>query len=156
MERKVEQVREEVVGRAAAGEGCGLLEESEARRVFGLMKRLEGGAKQRKAPLGTVFRLTVGLSQRATARRCGCVAPLISRRVRTIEARLGMSVERLRNYASTILEMETAVKRERFRKKKRGAPSDEPAQYEMVRGGRGWWSMSMGIYRRRGRVMAGD
>ena len=41
-----------------------------------------------------------------------------------------MSIEQLRNFASVIREMEASVKGDRTRKKKRGAPRDEPAQYD--------------------------
>jgi len=99
--------------------------------VFALMEQLEGRPKQRKAPLATVFRLTVleGHSQGKTARLCGCVPALISRRVKTIESRFQMSIEQLRGFASSILEMEASVKGDRVRKKKRGAPRDDAAQY---------------------------
>jgi hypothetical protein len=40
-----------------------------------------------------------------------------------------MSIKELRNFASVILEMEASVKGDRYRKRKRGAPADEPAQY---------------------------
>jgi len=104
---------------------------SDGKRVFELFKKLATAKGISKAPLETVFRLTVleGHSQGKTARLCGCVAPLISRRVKTIEGRFGMSIEQLRNYASVILEMEASVKGDRVRKRKRGAPRDEPAQY---------------------------
>jgi hypothetical protein len=38
---------------------------------------------------------------------------LISRRVKTIESRFGMPIERLRNFASAILEMDASVKGDR-------------------------------------------
>jgi hypothetical protein len=41
-----------------------------------------------------------------------------------------MSIERLRNFASTILDMETTLKEERYRKRKRGAPTDEPSEFD--------------------------
>jgi len=58
------------------------------------------------------------------------VPALISRRVKTIESQFGMSVGRLRSFASVILEMEASVKWDRYRKRKRGAMADEPAQCE--------------------------
>jgi hypothetical protein len=124
----VDAVREAVVGREIAVP----VSESEARRVFVLMKQLEGTPRQCKAALPAVFRLTVleGHSQGKTARLCGCVPALISRRVKTIESRFGMSIERLRNFASVILEMEASVKGDRYRKRKGGAPSDERARYD--------------------------
>ena len=69
--------------------------------MFGVFKKLATAKGISKAPLETVFRLTVleGHSQAKTANLCGCVAPLISRRVKTIEARFGMSVELLLNFA---------------------------------------------------------
>jgi hypothetical protein len=73
-----------------------------------------------------VFRLLVleGLSQRVVAGRCGCAESLTSARVVTIESAFGMNIERLRNFASELREMETAVKGERRRKKSAGAPED--------------------------------
>jgi hypothetical protein len=108
------------------------LRESDARRVFELFKKLATHRGITKAPLETVFRLAVleGHSQAQTARLCGCVPALISRRVKTIESRFEMSVEQLRNFASVILEMEASVKGDRRRKRKGGDPRDEPAQYD--------------------------
>jgi hypothetical protein len=123
VERKVEAVGVAVAGR---GEVVAPVSESEAKRVFVLMKRLEGGPKQRKAPLAAVFRMTVleGHSQAKAARLCGCVPALISRRVKTIESRFGMSIERLRSFASVLLEMEASVKGDRVRKRRNGAAAD--------------------------------
>jgi hypothetical protein len=102
------------------GGGAGV---KEAARVFGLIKRLESEPRQRKAPLVTVFRLLVleGRSQNAVALYCRCAKSLVSARVTTIEERLGMSIERLRSYASTLREMETSVKAERRRRHQDGA-----------------------------------
>jgi hypothetical protein len=98
--------------------------EHEAKRVFLLMQRLESGLRQRKASLGTVFRLLVleGVSQRAVAARCGCAKSLISRRVVAIERAFGMRLERLRSYASALLSLEAAAKGERTRKKQGDLP----------------------------------
>jgi hypothetical protein len=99
------------------------------------MKRLEGGPKERKAPLRKVFRLTVreGHSQVKSAGLCECVPALISRRVKTIESRFKMSIEQLWNFASVILEMEASVKGDRRRKRKQGAPAGDPTQYDYGR-----------------------
>jgi hypothetical protein len=106
------------------------IRESDAKRVFGVFRKLATDKGITKAPLETVFRLTVleGHSQAKAAGLCGCVPALISRRVKTIESRFGMSIERLRNFASDILEMEASVKEDRYRKRKRGAPLDEAEQ----------------------------
>jgi hypothetical protein len=107
------------------------IKESDGKRVFAIFKRLATDKSIIKAPLETVFRLTVleGRSQARVAKDCKCVPALISRRVKTIESRFGMSVEQLRNFASTILEMETSVKRDRYQKRKGGNSSDETAGY---------------------------
>ena len=100
--------------------------ESEARRVFLLMKRLEGAPKQRKAPLAAVFRMLVleKLSQKVAASRCGCAESLICRRVATLEKGFGMSLERLRSFASELLSLEDAAKGERRGKKSAGRQDD--------------------------------
>ena len=110
--------------------------EGEARRVFMLMKGLADGPKQEKAPLSAVFRLVVleGCSQKKAARLCGCVPALISRRVKVIESRFGMPIERLRNFAASILEMEVSVKGDRYRKRKGGGRAggdDGPGQADL-------------------------
>ncbi|OQC24193.1 MAG: hypothetical protein BWX68_02360 [Verrucomicrobia bacterium ADurb.Bin063] len=112
-------------------------DESDAKRVFELFRKLATDKGITKAPLETVFRLTVleGHSQAKTARLCECAASLISRRVKTIESRCDMSIELLRNYASAILEMEASVKGDKPRKKKYGAPRDEPDEYDGGAGG---------------------
>jgi hypothetical protein len=86
-----------------------------------------------------------GLSQAETARRCECVPGLISRRVKAIESGFGMSIERLRNFASVLLEMERSVKGDRYRKRKRGAARDEdgedndgPEGAELIEDGSGY------------------
>ena len=122
IEKKVDAVR---AGSASApAEPANGVGEREARRVFVLMQRLESGPKQRKASLGTVFRMVVleGLSQRAAAARCGCVESLISARVVAIERAFGMSVERLRSFASALLSLEAAAKGRRTREKEFGRP----------------------------------
>jgi hypothetical protein len=100
--------------------------EHEAKRVFLLMQRLESGPKERKASLATVFRLLVlkGLSQRAVASRCGCVESLISARVATIESTFGLTIERLRNFASELVSLEAAAKGDRRRKRKSSLSDD--------------------------------
>jgi hypothetical protein len=127
--RRIEGKLDKVVA-SCAGAGAApvaTVSEAEARRVFVLLKRLESGPKQRKAALATVFRLLVleGHSQGKAARLCDCAPALISRRVRTIESRFGISIEQLRNYASDILEMEASVKGDRYRKRRGGE-----AEYE--------------------------
>jgi hypothetical protein len=124
IEKKVDAMKAAVAG-VQAGPGI-QVSEPEAGKVFLLLKRMEGGPKQRKASLGTVFRLLVleGLSQRAAAARCGCVESLISARVVAIVRRFGMSIERLRNFASELVSLEAAAKAERTRKKKFGRPDD--------------------------------
>ena len=122
IERKVDAVQAGLAGAQSGPDN--VVGEGEARRVFVLMQRLESGPKQRKASLGTVFRLVVleGLSQRAAAARCGCVESLVSARVVAIERAFGMSVERLRSFASALLSLEAAAKGERTREKKFGRP----------------------------------
>ena len=124
IEQKVDAIK---AGSAGVQAGPSIqVSEPEAGKVFLLLKRLESRPKQRKASLATVFRLLVleGLSQRAAAARCGCVESLISARVVAIERTFGMSIERLRNFASALVSLEAAAKGERIRKKKFGGPDD--------------------------------
>jgi hypothetical protein len=104
-------------------------------RVFALMMGLEDGPKQRKASLQVVFRRVVleGCSQRVVASGCKCVESLISARVGTIERRFGMSVERLRCYASELKSVEWAVKGQRMRRKSAGRLDD----FDQPEGGEG-------------------
>lgn len=124
IEQKVDAMRARIEGGAAGREVE--VSEREAARVFLLLQRLEGGPKQRKAPLPAVFRLLVlgGLSQRAAAARCGCAESLISARASAIERAFGLSLERLRSYAAALAEMETAVKGDRWRRRSAGRPDD--------------------------------
>jgi hypothetical protein len=100
------------------------MQTAEARRVFALFTKLASEGKIEKAPLDRVFRLAVleGHSQRQVAQRCGCVPPLISRRIQTIEARFGLTLEQLRYLASEVLDMETSVKGRRSRGRYADAP----------------------------------
>lgn len=81
--------------------------ESEAARVFALMRALEDGDRKRKAPLGRVFQLLVleGLSQEAVARECECAPSLVTLRVGEIEARMKRPVTELRALASRLSEL---------------------------------------------------
>jgi hypothetical protein len=100
-----------------------VLRDDTAERIFDLMKRLETDPKKKKAQLLTVFRITVleGGTQKEAARICKCRESLVSRRVATLEERFGMSIEELRYYASKVLDLESAARGERGRKKKQGA-----------------------------------
>jgi len=102
------------------------LDASEASRVFQLMKKLESDPGQRKAAPALVFRLVVleGLNQKQAAARCKCVKSLITARVKSLENGFGMTIERLRAYATMLGEMEATVKGDRRRRKKQGRPDD--------------------------------
>jgi hypothetical protein len=109
-----------------AGKQAEPIKESEAQRVFGVLRKLRIETGVRKAPLHTVFEYMVmqGLSGEETARKCKCVPSLISARVKTLQERFGMSVDQLRNYASPLSEMEATVKGDRRRRKSEGRPDD--------------------------------
>ena len=102
---------------------------TDALRVFGILTKLRSEPGHRKAPLATVFELTVleQLSQKEAAKRCRprCAPSLICSRVKTLEARFEMSIEQLRNLASDLRELDSTVKGDRLRKKKSGAPEGE-------------------------------
>ncbi|MBI1178727.1 hypothetical protein GC207_14940 [bacterium] len=85
---------------------------TEAQRIFGLLQKLRGQRSGEKAPLHEVFAAVVldGLTQRATAERCGCSLGQISTRVGELESRFGLPIQQLRAYASPILEMDRTVK----------------------------------------------
>jgi len=91
------------------------MNQGEAQRVFALMQSLEDGAKVKKAPLLRVFNLLVleGRSQEETARACGCAPSLISMRVKAIEAKMNLPIERLRFLATELGRMDSASPRDR-------------------------------------------
>jgi hypothetical protein len=104
--------------------------DNEAVRVFALMKALDDGQRNRKAPLGRVFRLLVleGLSQAATAKQCGCSPGLVSSRAAEIQRRMKRPVTELRALASRLGEMEVATADSRARKiYRRGLTDDAEA-----------------------------
>ena len=105
----------------------GVVRDDTAERIFELMRRLEPDPKKKKAQLLTVFRITVldGRTQREAATICECKESLVSRRVADLEERFEMSIEELRYYASRVLDLESAAKGERRKKKKHGAAPDE-------------------------------
>ena len=119
LERKLEALARS--GGAMGREG--VVRDDTAERIFELMRRLEPDPKKKKAQLLTVFRITVldGRTQRETATICDCKESLVSRRVADLEERFEMSIEELRYYASRVLDLESAAKGERRRKKKQGA-----------------------------------
>jgi hypothetical protein len=89
---------------------------SEAARIFKLMKLLESEPRQRKAPLLTVFRLLIldGLTQKQAARHCTCAESLITARAKSLEARFGMTLQKLRAHSAALSEMQTSVKHARY------------------------------------------
>lgn len=95
--------------------------------VFALMKKLDDGARTRKAPLGRVFRLLVleGLSQGEVARKCRCTPSLISLRVSAIERRMQRRLSELRLLATRLGEMHATVQDSRARRIYRGGMEDE-------------------------------
>jgi hypothetical protein len=99
------------------------LKQPEAVRIFAILQKLKSKAAGIKAPLCDVFVLTVldGLTQRAAARKCGCSVGQMSKRVGELEKEFGLPLERLRAFASPILEMQTSVKGERKRERKPGS-----------------------------------
>ena len=105
---------------------------SEAPRIFAVLQRLRSKRAGMMAPLYDVFVATVleGRSQRAAAKSCDCSSALLSKRVGELEKEFGLPLKQLQNYAKPLLEMETSVKGQRYARKKRGAPPDEPAQYD--------------------------
>jgi hypothetical protein len=102
------------------------LDQGEASRIFRLMKLLESEPGQRKAAPALVFRLVVleGLSQKQAAARCRCVKSLISARVQSLESRFGLTIERLRAYATMLGDLEATVRGDRRRRKTAGRPDD--------------------------------
>ena len=91
--------------------------ESEAKKVFALMKSLDLGTKYRKAPLEKVFRLLVleDRTQEYAARKCNCSEPLISLRVRQIEAKMKHPLAELKGFASRLADMSAPVEDSRAR-----------------------------------------
>jgi hypothetical protein len=102
------------------------IRESEAERVFGLLTMLRAKPGARKAHPATIFELTVlqGLSQKDAAMRCRppCSPSLVTRRVQDIEREFGLTIERLRDFASDLRERDSTVKADRVRKTKHGGP----------------------------------
>lgn len=99
------------------------LKQTEATRIFELMRKLRSDSANQKAPPIDVFIFTVleGLSQKETAKRCKCVPSLVSSRVKAIERTFNLTIEQLRNYASEIREMQSSVKGDKRAKKTDGA-----------------------------------
>lgn len=91
--------------------------ETEATRVFALMKSLDAGERTRKAPLERVFRLLVleGHSQEMVAGKCQCSPGLVSLRVTEIERRMGRPIVELRTLAAQLGTMDVSVKDSRAR-----------------------------------------
>ena len=106
--------------------------ESEAMRVFALMRALDDGERKRKAPLSRVFQLLVldGLSQEAVARECECVPSLVTLRVGEIEARMKRPVAELRALASRLSELNNVPSDTRARSIYRKGLTDDAEEDE--------------------------
>jgi hypothetical protein len=85
--------------------------QSEAARVFELLKTLSDGPKPRKAPLQYVFQAVVleGRTQEWVAKECDCTPGLVSMQVRKIEARMNLKLEQLQALASRVAEMKAST-----------------------------------------------
>jgi hypothetical protein len=103
--------------------------ESEAKRVFGLLEKLDDGDQARKAPLGAVFRQLVlqGQTQQDAAAKLGCSPALISARVKQLEQRMGHPLERLRALVTQAREVEMPVEDARARSIHRRGLTDDTA-----------------------------
>jgi hypothetical protein len=106
-------------------------DESEAAQVFRLFRELLAMGTDLAAPPARVFDLMVfkQMTKAETARKCKCVASLITQRVALIESHFAMPIERLRAFASDLKERQRTVNGDRYAKKKRGAVQGEPAQF---------------------------
>lgn len=84
--------------------------ESEAKRVFELMKLLDAGKRKTKAPLSKVFRLYVfeNCSRERIARECDCVPSLITKQFQEIERIMKRPREELRALATPLAEMQAS------------------------------------------------
>jgi hypothetical protein len=82
--------------------------ESEAVKLFALMKSLKSGPSIRKATLEQVFQFLVldQKSQVETARLCKCSEATISARVKVIEKRMDLPIKQLRAFASRLRDID--------------------------------------------------
>ncbi len=92
--------------------------EEVARQVFAMVKALDTERVVRKAPVLTVFRLyfAEGLSRAEVAKRCGCVASLITDRLKQIERRLGKTRDQLRVISPQFEKIEDSLSDSRARR----------------------------------------
>ena len=129
--RKMTVVGEDVKGLSKTREPVAEASEPEVRRVMRLFGELMSMGVNLKASPAQVFDVMVfqGHAHKEAARECQCAPSLITRRVAMIEEHFGMSIEKLRNYASVLTEMRKTVKGQGYVQKKHGAPEDEPGQY---------------------------
>jgi hypothetical protein len=108
------------------------LHEGEAVKVIALVSKLKSERGKQKAPLFDVFNLLVvdGLTQKQAAAACGCTPGLMSLRVRELEERFRLPVEKLRVFGSDVCERSASVKGDEFRQKTDGARgyNDESAE----------------------------
>lgn len=98
------------------------VKQSEAARVFSMLKILSDGPKPRKAPLQFVFQSVVldGHSQEWVAKECECSPALVSMQVTEIERRMQMSLEKLQALASCVAEMKANTAAARSEAKEAG------------------------------------
>ena len=97
--------------------------EDELKRFLFVARKLRQESRNGKAPVGVVFDCLVldGLSQRQTARACGCSPSLVVKRVVRLEGRFRSKIAHLRALAWRATDMETTVKGDRLRRRRQGA-----------------------------------
>jgi hypothetical protein len=96
---------------------------TEATQVFGLLMSLKSKRVGMKAPLYDVFVMVVleDKSQREAAKACDCTEGLMSARVKELRGIFDRSIQQLKALRRPILEMQTAVKGDRRRKRAPGS-----------------------------------
>ena len=112
--------------------GDDTVNETEARRLFAIIRRFEDPPGTRLAPILKVFSLyfVKGLSRGEVAKRCNCVTSLITLRAKSIERALGSTRGALRTLAGHFERIEESLSDSRARSIHRksaldGADDDE-------------------------------
>ena len=107
-----------------------MVRDSESARVWRLFSELLGMNAKLKASPALVFDLMVfkKKTHAETAVDCKCVPSLITKRVDLIETHFGMTIEKLRDFASDIKERLTTVKGDKYAKKKHGSSQVDPIE----------------------------
>lgn len=115
--RRVEDKLKAIAKNLTLAKG-GAVSEEAAQGALAIVKKLDAGHRLKKATLMKVFHLYCikGMSSRQIANECGCSRAMVTKRLKFLEEKLGMSPVKLRTHSAQFERMEDELTDSRARR----------------------------------------